>query len=287
VLFNYLAELIAPWFAFYPRCARHIAGIIMVALQVVLILSGNLSFLNYLTIIPALACFDDGFWAKLFPRVLVNYSKAAIHAAQPSRVMGNIAWGLTAVVGLLSIQPTINIFSPQQIMNTSFDPLDLVNTYGAFGSVGRERLNVVFEGTDSSTPDASAVWKPYPYKALPVALDKRPVQIAPYQPRLDWQMWFASMSQPEEYPWTLHLVWKLLHNDPGALSLLGGNPFADKPPRYIRAMLYKYQFAPPGNANGDWWKREQLGLWLPPLSADDLRLINLLKEAGWTDYAKP
>ena len=121
------------------------------------------------------------------------------------------------------------------------------------------------------------MWKAYPYQALPVALDRRPPQIAPYQPRLDWQMWFAAMSTPDEYPWTLHLVWKLLHNDPGALSLLGGNPFPEKPPRYIRAVLYRYEFAPPGNPEGNWWKREELGLWLPPLSADDPRLLNLLQ----------
>jgi len=179
------------------------------------------------------------------------------------------------------------MISPGQIMNTSFDPLDLVNTYGAFGSVGRERLNVVFEGTDAEVPDARAAWKAYPYQALPVELNRMPRQIAPYQPRLDWQMWFASMSTPDQYPWTLHLVWKLLHNDPGALSLFGGNPFPNQPPRYIRAVLYRYEFVRPGNPEGNWWKREELGLWLPPLSADDARLISFLKRAGWLENTNP
>ena len=153
-------------------------------------------------------------------------------------------------------------------MNTSFDPLDLVNTYGAFGSVGRERLNVVFEGTMDDIPDDKANWKAYPYKGLPVALDKRPPQIAPYQLRLDWQMWFAAMSSPEEYPWTLNLVSKLLHNDPDAIGLFADNPFPDKPPRYIRAVLYRYSFAQPGNPDGRWWKRERIGdTWLPAMSA--------------------
>jgi hypothetical protein len=96
-------------------------------------------------------------------------------------------------------------------------------------------------------------------------------------------MWFASMSAPNEYPWTLHLIWKLLHNDPGALSLFAANPFPEKPPHYIRAVLYRYQFAPPGNPEGNWWKREELGPWLPPLSADDPRLVNLLEQAGWLE----
>ncbi|MGD1087894.1 MAG: lipase maturation factor family protein, partial [Verrucomicrobiota bacterium] len=283
VLFNFLAELIAPWFAFYPRVARRIAGVIMVLFQFTLILGGNLSFLNWLTIVPALACFDDGFWVKLLPRTLVNRATAAAITAQPGRPMQRTALVVAAIIGVLSVQPVMNMISPLQIMNTSFDPLELVNTYGAFGSVGRERLNVVFEGTDADVPDDHATWKDYPYQALPVALDRRPPQIAPYQPRLDWQMWFASMSTPDQYPWTLHLVWKLLHNDPGALSLFGGNPFPEKPPRYIRAVLYHYEFAKPGNPEGNWWKREALGIWLPPLSTADPRLPNFLKQAGWLE----
>jgi hypothetical protein len=246
-------------------------------------LSGNLSFLNYLTIVPALACFDDSFWAKLFPRNLVNRATAAATAAQPSIAMLRASWAVAVVVGMLSLQPVVNLISAHQVMNTSFDPLDLVNTYGAFGSVGRERLNVVFEGTDAAVPDAHAKWQAYPYRALPVAVDRRPVQIAPYQPRLDWQMWFAAMGTADEYPWTLHLIWKLLHNDPGALSLLGGNPFPGKPPRYIRAALYRYKFAPPGNKEGVWWTRESVGLWLPPLSVDDPALQELLRRAGWLE----
>jgi hypothetical protein len=280
VLFNHFAEVIAPWFAFYPRIARHIAGVVMVLFQLVLILSGNLSFLNWLTIVPALACFDDSFWAKVLPSVLVRRSSAAAESAQPSLPMQRISWAVAAVIGLLSLQPVVNMVSSHQIMNTSFDPLDLVNTYGAFGSVGQERLNVVFEGTDAHVLDDQTQWKAYPYIALPVEADERPRQIAPYQPRLDWQMWFAAMGTPNQYPWTLNLIWKLLHNDPAALSLFRVNPFPQKAPRYIRAMLYRYKFARPG-PDRRWWTREEIGLWLPPLSVDDPRLLALLKEAGW------
>jgi hypothetical protein len=281
VLFNYLAELVAPFFGFYPRIGRQIAGVVMVLFQVSLIVSGNLSFLNWLTIVPALACFDDTFWSKILPGALSRRATAAVAAEQRSIPMQRAAWVLAAIVGLLSIRAVVNLVSPQQIMNTSFNPLDLVNTYGAFGSVGRERLNVVFQGTDAEPPDSSAVWKDYVYAALPVELNRRPRQIAPYQPRLDWQMWFAAMGNVNQYPWTPHLVWKLLHNDPGALSLLGTNPFPQKPPRYIRAVLYRYEFVPAGNAAGACWKRDEMGLWLPPLSADDPRLLSFLARAGW------
>ncbi|WP_220463977.1 lipase maturation factor family protein [Adhaeribacter radiodurans] len=257
VWFNHLGELVAPWFVFWPRLARHIAGVVIVLFQFNIILSGNLSFLNWLTIIPALACFDDGFWARLLPRRLVRMAETAAANAEESSPMRITAWVATALIAILSIQPAINLLSPSQIMNTSFDPLGLVNTYGAFGTVGKERLNVVFEGTLDANPDDKANWQPYIYKGLPVSLNKRPPQIAPYQLRLDWQMWFAAMSSPEEYPWTLHLVWKLLHNDPGSVSLFKSNPFPNQPPRYIRAVLYQYTFAKPvmlkgfsGSANG-------------------------------------
>ncbi len=282
VWYNFLAELVAPWFVFWPRLARHIAGSVIVILQIVLILSGNLSFLNWLTILPALACFDDGFWSKILPRPLVRRAEEAAARSEPYRPMLATAWVVTVTIAILSIQPVFNMLSPRQIMNTSFDPLDIVNTYGAFGSVGRERLNVVFEGTMDEVPDDKARWKAYPYKGLPVAPDQRPPQIAPYHLRLDWQMWFAAMSSPEEYPWTFNLISKLLHNDPGAIGLFAANPFPDKPPRWIRAVLYRYSFADPRNSGGRWWNRERIGdTWLPAMSVNDPQLTELLKRAGW------
>lgn len=281
VWFNFLAELVAPFFAFGPRLGRHIAGIIMILLQLTLILSGNLSFLNWLTIVPALACIDDGSWSHLLPRSLVNKAKAAALHGQPSRSMMTTAWVVTTTVGFLSIQPVFNLISPHQVMNTSYDPLDLVNTYGAFGTVEKERYNVIFEGTNDENPGDSAEWKSYIYRGLPIVLDKKPPQIAPYQLHLDWQIWFASMSTPDEYPWTLNLIWKLLHNDPNAVSLFAINPFPGKPPKYIRAVLYHYSFAKPGNPEGLWWKREKVSIWLPPLSVSNPNLINLLKQEEW------
>ncbi len=89
------------------------------------------------------------------------------------------------------------------------------------------------------------------------------------------------MATPDEYPWTLNLVWKLLHNDPNAVGLFAGNPFLGTTPRYIRAVLYRYSFAKPGNTEGHWWNREKLGVWIPAMSANDPVLIEYLKRAGW------
>ncbi len=281
VWFNFIAELAAPLFVFWPRVGRHIAGIVIVLFQLVIILSGNLSFLNWLTIVPALACFDDGFWSRLLPRAFVRKAKVAEEYAEPSRPMLTTAWVVAVAVVLLSIQPALNLLSEGQVMNTSYDPLELVNTYGAFGTVGQERPNVVFEGTMDEDSTDSAHWKPYIYKGLPVALDKMPPQIAPYQLHLDWQMWFASMANAEDYPWTLNLVWKLLHNDPNAVGLFAANPFPGKPPRYVRAVLYNYRFAKPSNGEGLWWRRERVSFWLPAMSVDDPNLVGFLKREGW------
>jgi hypothetical protein len=281
VWFNWLAELIAPWFVFWPKIARHIAGVVIILFQIFIILSGNLSFLNWLTILPALACFDDSLWAKILPGILVRKAENAAQNAEVSTPMITTAWTVTVIIALFSIQPAINLLSNSQVMNGSFDPLDLVNTYGAFGSVGQERFNVVFEGTSDDTANNKANWKPYIYKGLPVLLNQRPPQIAPYQLHFDWQMWFASMSTADQYPWTYNLVWKLLHNDPGAVGLFAANPFPNKPPKYIRAVLYRYHFAPADNPQGLWWTREEIGDWISVVSVDNQQLVGFLKAEGW------
>jgi hypothetical protein len=274
---NHFIELIVPWFSFGPRHARHVAGVLLVTFQIILIISGNLSFLNYVTIIPFLACFDDTFWRKILPNALVRRAQAA----QPSRVHFGLAVALSILVAYLSIAPVTNLVSARQVMNTGFDPFELVNSYGAFGSVGKERDEIVFEGTEDTFITGDTQWKEYEFKAKPGDPNRRPPFIAPYQPRIDWQIWFAAMASPGDYPWTFHFIWKLLHNDPGTLSLIAANPFPNAPPRYIRARLYRYQFAPLGDRA--WWKREPIGEWLPALSADDPQLRRLLTAMDWSD----
>jgi hypothetical protein len=281
VLWNFFVELVAPWFAFAPGVWRRLAGFFLFTFQLFLIFSGNLSFLNWLTIVPILACFDDALLARLLPKAWAERARRAAAEPLTSLVQDKICIGLAVMIGLLSLEPVANLISPRQVMNTSFNRLQLVNTYGAFGSVGRERLDIVFEGADDSVLNEATPWREYAFKGQPVDLTRRPPFVAPYQLRLDWQMWFAAMSSPDEYPWTLHFVWKLLHNDKETLSLLRSNPFPQKPPRYIRALLYHYEFAAPGNPQGAWWKRTPLRVWLPPLSADDPQLRSILAAYGW------
>jgi hypothetical protein len=279
--FNHAAELVAPLFAFGPRPARLAAGAVMAAFQLVLIASGNLSFLNWLTLVPILACFDDSLWRRVLPRALVARAEAAAAHAEPSRAGNAAVAALCVAVALLSIEPLANMASPGQVMNTSFDPLRLVNTYGAFGSVGRVRDEIVLEGTLDDPDDPAARWRAYELPCKPGDPMRPPCWSGIYQRRLDWQIWFAAMGSPETEPWTLHLVWKLLHADRGVARLLAVNPFPEQPPRAIRADLYRYELLPYDDPSGAWWRRRRLSSWLPPLTANDPRLTAFLDAYGW------
>jgi hypothetical protein len=277
VLWNFFIELIVPWFSFGPRVWRHIAGALLISFQFILIVSGNLAYLNWLTIVPFIACFDDSLLRHILPRFIVRRALDAAVDPLPDLPYKAASGCVALLVACLSVMPTLNLFSGHQVMNGNFDPLDLVNTYGAFGTVGQERPEIIFEGTSDDLITSHTQWKAYEFPYKPGDPMRRPPIITPYYGRLDWQIWFAAMSSPQEYPWTLNFVWKLLHNDPGTLSLLANNPFPDAPPHYIRARLYNYEFAPPGQAQ--WWNRQLLGDWLPPLEVSDLQ--DIIQSQPW------
>jgi hypothetical protein len=285
VVFNHVVELGAPFLVFGPRRLRIVGGALMVSLQVILILSGNLSFLNWLTLVPILACFDDGLWDRVLPKALVARARRARSLATPSRAQRLTAPLLGVAIVLLSVPPVLNMLSGAQTMNTSFTRLPLVNTYGAFGSVGRERMQLVIEGTRDQTVGPDTRWTPYEFKCQPGDPARRPCWMSPYHYRLDWLLWFAAMGSPRDYPWAVHLVWKLLEADPSTLGLLAGDPFQGAPPRHIRVDLYRYSFAPGRSqprATNLWWTRERLGSWLPPLARDDQDLQDFMRNEGWS-----
>ncbi len=280
VLFNHYAELVAPFLLFWPRRVRLWGGISVVLFQLLLIVSGNLSWLNWLTVAITIACFDDQALLRLCPaRWKAKLGALAVqHPGSKTRRVTVAA--LCVVVGVLSINPVVNLFSPAQRMNSSFDPLYLVNTYGAFGSVGRERYEIILEGTNDEDP-GTARWTPYEFRCKPGDLARRPCVVAPYQYRIDWQMWFAAMSDYRHDPWVVHFVYKLLSGDDSVTGLLASNPFDARPPKYIRAELYRYQFTTFADPGKDWWKRTWAASYLPPLSVDDPSLLEFLHRHGW------
>jgi len=278
VSFNHVAELIAPWFALCPGPVGACGALVIGVFQLMLILSGNLSWLNWLTLALCVPCFDDKLLTRLLPARFRSKRPAPADAPAAWRIA---RWTIVAVVLALSVNPTLNLFSSRQVMNGSFDPIGLVNTYGAFGSVGKERYQVIVEGTRDAAPDAGAHWTEYEFKCQPGDVDRRPCLVSPYHERLDWQMWFAAMSDYANEPWFVHFVAKLLAGDPGALSLLAENPFPGAPPRYIRAELYRYRFTGPGDRTKAWWARERLGPYMPAISLDNPSLADFLRAYGW------
>lgn len=277
VLMNHVVEVIAPWFVFGPRPARVVAGIVMVVFQIVLIVSGNLSFLNWLTLVIALACFDDHAMARLSPpRVLERLRDVRARVRSPSRLRRAVIAGLAVVLGVLSLNPIVNMLSPRQHMNRSFDPLMLVNTYGAFGSVLVERREVVIEGTASTDPFDDAAYVAYEFPCKPTDVMRRPCLVTPYHHRLDWQLWFASFSEIESEPWLVHFVHQLLSGAQAPRSLLLRDPFPSTPPRFVRARLFRYRFSRT-ERRGPFWERALVGDYLPPVSRDDPRLLTYLR----------
>jgi lipase maturation factor len=263
VVVNHIVEVIVPFAYFAPQPLASIAGIVTILFQGVLIVSGNLSWLNWLTVVLCIPLIDDRWLTWLPVRPPVDLSTAPAYQIT--------LYVLTAVVAWLSVGPVANLISSRQMMNASFEPLHVVNTYGAFGSVTRDRYEIVLEGTSEPVVAEGTVWHEYEFKGKPGDPARRPPQVAPYHMRLDWLMWFEAMAPSPHSRWFLNLILGMLQGDSGTLSLLRVNPFPTAPPRYVRAKYYRYTFTTPGEhrATGRWWNRELVGSFYGPVSLAD------------------
>lgn len=275
VLFNHFAELVVPFFYFLPQPFSGVAGLVTILFQLSIIVSGNLSWLNWLTLVLAFSLLDARFFSALgsWP-----HSFLPVHPATQWT-----HYVLAAAVIGMSIPVVANMLSARQIMNTSFNSLHLVGTYGAFGSITHTRYEVVMEGTADAVITSHTRWREYEFKGKPGDLAYRPPQIAPYHLRLDWLMWFAAMSNYQSYPWFVNFVAKLLQGDRAVTGLLRSNPFEEKPPRFVRALLYEYHFTTPAEhkASGLWWKRSLSDSYFPAVSLDSPGFRQVLQMQAW------
>nr|XP_039274216.1 lipase maturation factor 1-like [Styela clava] len=291
---NHIIELIVPFFLILPRKLRMLAGASQILFQVILVISGNLSFLNWLTILPSICCFDDASLSWMFStKSKVEVSRIIcmndIESHRKKRSFSSkfrsfVNFLLFCLITYLSVPVVMNILSSRQAMNRSFDSLRIVNTYGAFGSVTKTRTEVILQGTYDNNPNSDdAVWLEYEFKCKPGNITRRPCIISPYHYRLDWLMWFAAFQNAESNPWFIRLIAKLLENDPNVTKLIENNPFANgKPPKFIRAEHYKYQFTKIGSnaaRDGKWWRRKKIGSYLPPVNMKMLEAY--LKSRGF------
>jgi hypothetical protein len=250
---NHFTQLVLPVLLFTPQPIATAAAALMILTQLWLVLSGNFAWLNWTTVVLALSVV----------RLPTSTPRTTAAPLWYEVVVLAVAVGLL----VLSYRPARNLLSRRQVMNRSFDPLHLVNTYGAFGSVSRVRHEVVIEGTTDEVPREGARWREYEFKGKPGDPRHWPRQFAPYHLRLDWLMWFVALSPAYAGSWFPGLVERLLENDRDTLRLLRHSPFpADTPPRYIRARLFRYRYTTwrELRETGACWHRSHVRDFLPP-----------------------
>jgi hypothetical protein len=276
VAFSHFVQVIVPWGLFAPQPISSIAGALIISHQLLLIVSGNYAWLNWLTVCLGITAFSDQFVGFLVP------SLTSAGLLQYPVIYQTGMSALLAIAVLLSVQPALNLFSKNQLMNFSYNPLHLINAYGAFGTVSRERFEVIIEGTTDPFVSSQTEWKEYEFKAKPGDVNRPPPQVAPYHLRLDWLMWFIPFSVARlgkqiavsgYQLWFIRFIEKLLAADPQTLRLLRFNPFPGETPIYIRARYYLYRFASKTERKetGAWWTRELIGDYLPPVKLSDLQ----------------
>ncbi|MER5600479.1 lipase maturation factor family protein [Streptomyces sp. NPDC002265] len=250
---NHFTQLIVPFLLFTPQPVATAAGSLMIVTQLWLVLSGNFAWLNWITIVLAVSA--------------LRLPGSPPPPSAPPLWYEVLVLVVAALLLFLSHHPVVNMISRRQVMNRSFDPLHLVNTYGAFGSVSRVRYEVVVEGTLDAAPHEDADWREYEFRGKPGDLRHWPRQFAPYHLRLDWLMWFAALSPGYAGTWFGALVERLLENDRDTLKLLRRSPFPpDEPPHFVRARLFRYRYTTwrELRATGACWERVYVREYLPP-----------------------
>jgi predicted DCC family thiol-disulfide oxidoreductase YuxK len=262
-------ELGSVFLIFLPRRLRAVAACCVLLLQSLILLTGNYNFFNLLTMLLCVFLFDDAALRRIIPRWIT--SRADRRAPRPRRTATLKAAVLALIVlpvGLNRIWQTL-AHSDLPLLGAltgAVSPLFIVNPYGLFAVMTTARPEIVIEGsTDGET------WREYVFRYKPGPLSRPALWNIPHQPRLDWQMWFAALGSVRDNPWVASLMLRLLEGSPSVLALFDSNPFADGPPKYIRAQLYDYRFADRRThaATGQWWVRRPEGLYFPEVSLAD------------------
>jgi hypothetical protein len=263
VLGNHFAQLVVPWLLFLPQPVASAAAAVIILTQLWLVATGNFAWLNWITIVLAFAGISDGVWSW----VLGGAPVGGFGASTLPLWYLIVSLAVTAFLVVLSWPPLRNLFARRQLMNASFNRWHLVNAYGAFGSVTKERFEVVVEGTEDDPHDPDAEWREYAFKGKPGDVRRLPRQFAPYHLRLDWLMWFLALGSRDS-PWFEVFLLRLLEADRPTLKLLRSDPFGGRAPRAVRATMYLYRFATreEKRRTGDRWVRSEVGALVPAVS---------------------
>jgi predicted DCC family thiol-disulfide oxidoreductase YuxK len=277
---TFVVELGMPWLIFTPRRIRFFGGAVIVFLQTLILLTGNYTFFNFLTIALCLLLLDDFALQQIPPsgiRRLFSFN------LQFPNLKSSLRWPRAIIIPLAVVVIAISLFQLISLSGTRsklllpvaaadewLQPFRTINSYGLFAVMTTNRDEIIVEGSNDGVN-----WLPYEFKYKPGNVDRRPVFIEPFQPRLDWQMWFAALGNYQQNPWFVNFCERLLQGSPEVLALLKNNPFPKHPPKFIRAELYDYQFTnfAERRATGAWWKRRRVGEYLPAISLADLQKI--------------
>jgi predicted DCC family thiol-disulfide oxidoreductase YuxK len=271
-VFVLFVELVVPFVIWAPRRARLVAAALLITLQTLILLTGNYAFFNLLTIALSLLLIDDKAWRALARR---NTQVAASTELRSTRHAVQRFAAITVLIVTLPFT-AMHIFSafkpdapwplPIQAAYGFVEPFRIANGYGLFRVMTKTRPEIVLEGSADGVD-----WLPYEFRWKPVNLQHAPRWVAPHQPRLDWQMWFAALGSYRGNQWINGVAIGMLRNDTNVMRLLGDNPFPDQRPRYVRAILYEYNFTTPEErrATGNWWKRRELKEYFRPVSLNE------------------
>lgn len=263
----FATELTAPFLIFAPRRFRFMGCGLLVVFQVFIMTTGNYCFFNLLTIALCVLLLDDPIWPHRWrEKIGTGQGQTTSFRRWPRWIIVPVA----VVILLVTSVQLIGLFrlrvrwpEPVVLLQEALQPLRSANRYGLFAVMTTSRHEIIIEGSNNGVK-----WFPYEFKYKPGEPTKRPGFVAPHQPRLDWQMWFAALGSYREHPWLIQFCIRLLQGSPEVLSLLANNPFPDSPPRYVRAVVYDYHFTDIATKRreGSWWRRERKGLYCPVLS---------------------
>lgn len=258
--FTLITELSVVFLIFAPRRIRFIAGFIIMLFQLFITLTGNYNFFNLTVFALCISLYDDAALRYIIPERMGNLISYHFTENKPYFFTKILAYFFAFFTIILSgIQFGLRFGLPISLYDSAINsysmPLHIVNTYGPFAIVTKQRDEIIIEGSNDGI-----YWYPYEFKYKPGNVDSPLKWNIPFQPRLDWQMWFAALSEPESNPWFYLFLQRLLQNSPSVTALLEYNPFAVTGAKYIRATFYDYKFTnfKERSETGATWKREYI-----------------------------
>jgi predicted DCC family thiol-disulfide oxidoreductase YuxK len=258
----FFVELVLPFLIFCPRRPRFFAAFGILLLQGCILVTGNYNWFNLQTMLLCLPLFDDAAAQKILPRRLVRSLQSRARIQAPGRAVTAVVGAWTLLIVFCSLVRMDERFGggPPEAARTIdglIEPLHIVSAYGLFAVMTTQRDEIVIQGSNDG-----AEWRNYEFRYKPGDVARSPRWNIPHQPRLDWQMWFAALEDPQGLVWFSRFLERLLENEPTVTALLEKNPFPDKPPTYVRAQFHDYTYAG-GDEKAQWWDRRLLGLYYP------------------------